>query len=72
MFDVILRYYNRLGLFNFEEDGTFKPDFSKVSNDIRTKEVKKIRSIVEDVDSFISGDSKKAARKDTVDLFGGI
>ena len=72
MFDVILRYYNRLGLFNFEEDGTFKPDFSKVSNDIRTKEVKKIRSIVEDVDSFISGDSKKVARKDTADLFGGI
>jgi len=71
MFDVALRYYNRLGLFNFDKDGKFKPDFSKINNNIRTKESKRIKNIVSNNDAFIPGNKQKST-KGNKDLFGGI
>jgi len=72
MFDIALRYYNRIGLFNFDDKGKFAPDFSEINKNLQTKEARRIKAIIS-TDSF----SKKENSKNTqipnnTGLFDGI
>lgn len=72
MFDIALRYYNRIGLFNFDDKGKFTPDFSEINKNLQTKEARRIKAIIS-TDSF----SKKENSKNTqipnnTGLFDGI
>lgn len=72
MFDIALRYYARVGLFNFDKDKKFNPDFSKINNNLQTKEAKRIKKIVDNTDAFVSKNSNRKSGKENTDLFGGI
>ena len=46
-FEMMLHYYHTLGLFNMDEEGNMKPDFSKITNKVKTKAVDSMRSVFE-------------------------
>lgn len=62
-FTTALNYYFDLGLFNIDEKGNFKPDFSKITNKIQTKVSKENRKIFESNTAF-QGGNKSGAPKD--------
>lgn len=72
-FDFLLRYYNRIGLFNIDDDGNLKPDFSLINNKLADKEAKNIKKIL-DTDSFIPSNKTRNNNKDSSinSIFDGI
>lgn len=56
-FEMALHYYNDLGLFNIDEKGLFKPDFSKIINKATTDATRTFRKVVESNEGFKGGDS---------------
>ena len=36
-FDMLINYYDTLGLFNLDKQGSFKPDVSKIKAAVKTK-----------------------------------
>ena len=45
---MALHYYHSLGMFNVDENGNFKPDFSKIKNIAVTKATEKFKGMFED------------------------
>jgi hypothetical protein len=52
-FEVLLNYYNMLGLFNTDKEGNFKPDISAIKKAAKSKAVKDLDRIIEE-DSDLS------------------
>lgn len=66
-FEKALHYYHHIGLFNFDKDGNFKPDFSKLSSDIKNKTVEKLSKILETGDTKGSGIVRKDKNEQKID-----
>jgi hypothetical protein len=45
-FDMLINYYDTLGLFNLDNDGSFKPDISKIKNAVKTKVSSELDSVL--------------------------
>jgi hypothetical protein len=55
-FDILINYYDGLGLFNQDKNGNFKPDISKLKNIAKTKAVNEVdRIIAQDNERRIGG-----------------
>jgi hypothetical protein len=54
-FEMMIHYYHQLGLFNIDDDGQVKPDFSKISKTAKTKATDEFRSAFETKDKPIAG-----------------
>lgn len=54
-FEMMLHYYHSLGLFNIDDDGNMKPDFSKIAKVEKTKATDQMRSIFESVEKPVAG-----------------
>jgi len=57
-FEMILHYYHTLGLFNIDDDGQMKPDFSKIAKVEKTKATDSMRSAFETKEKAIAGKAK--------------
>lgn len=55
VFEAALNYYHHLGLFNIDDKGNFKPDFSKIMEVLGTETSKKTRKIFEENTVFKGG-----------------
>ncbi len=54
-FELMLHYYHELGLFNIDDSGVMKPDFSKISKIEKTKATDQMRSIFESKEKHVEG-----------------
>ena len=54
-FEMLIHYYHQLGLFNIDENGKVKPDFSKISKMETTKAADSLRTIFEAKENTKSG-----------------
>ncbi len=69
-FEMMLHYYHTLGLFNIDDDGQMKPDFSKIAKVEKTKATDSMRSAFETVDKPITGKANiPAGQEDELDEF---
>jgi hypothetical protein len=57
-FDMLINYYDTLGLFNIDKDGNFKPDISKI------KAIAKTAAITE-LDKVIASENERGAARNT-------
>ena len=57
-FEMLIHYYHALGLFNLDENGNMKPDFSKIAKIEKTKAVDGMRQIFESQEKQTSSKSK--------------
>ena len=57
-FEMMIHYYHDLGLFNIDDDGQMKPDFSKIAKVQKTKATDEMRSAFETTDKPIAGKAK--------------
>jgi len=57
-FEMMIHYYHQLGLFNIDDDGQMKPDFSKIAKVQKTKATDEMRSIFESTEKPIAGKAK--------------
>ena len=57
-FEMMIHYYHSLGLFNIDEDGQMKPDFSKIAKIEKTKATDEMRNIFETPEKVIAGKVK--------------
>lgn len=57
-FEMMIHYYHGLGLFNIDEDGQMKPDFSKIAKVQKTKAADEMRNIFESTEKPIAGKVK--------------
>jgi len=70
-FDMMIHYYHQLGLFNIDENGQMKPDFSKISKNVKNETVDKMRGIFESTEKEVTGTTKVLQTKaDEDDEFG--
>lgn len=69
-FELMLHYYHELGLFNIDDSGVAKPDFSKIAKVEQTKATDKMRSIFESKEKQISGKPNiQQSKEDELDEF---
>ena len=59
-FEMLINYYDTLGLFNLDKEGKFKPDISKI------KQVAKTRAI-NDLDKIIASEDRNVGRNTSVE-----
>mgnify|MGYP000594897081 CR=1 FL=1 len=73
-FDAAIYYYNRLGLFNIDENGNLNPDFSKIKKATQTKEAQRLGKVLgqQGNENFKPKGKKKKAEKETENLFDGL
>jgi hypothetical protein len=45
-FEMLINYYDTLGLFNLDKEGKFKPDISKLKNIAKTKAVSELDQVL--------------------------
>ncbi|MCK5317429.1 MAG: hypothetical protein KAJ55_05915, partial [Anaerolineales bacterium] len=57
-FEMMLHYYHSLGLFNIDDDGQLKPDFSKIAKVQKTKVTDELRSVFETTEKPVAGKAK--------------
>jgi len=72
-FDMLLRYYNRIGLFNMADDGAVNPDFSVINNKLQTNQASNLKKVL-NTDGFKSTNTgtRKQEIQHSEDFFGGI
>ncbi len=58
-FEMLINYYDSIGLFNMDKSGNFKPDISKLKNVAKT-------AAVNELDKVISQESNKSLGRNTV------
>lgn len=58
-FEKVLHYYHLIGLFNFDKKGNFRPDFSKLTADIKAKTVDKLSKLLTSEDKPGGGSAVK-------------
>lgn len=69
-FEMMIHYYHGLGLFNIDDDGQMKPDFSKIAKVQKTKAADEMRNIFETGVKPIAGKTKvPEAQQDELDEF---
>ena len=64
-FDMMIHYYHQLGLFNIDENGQMKPDFSKISKNVKNETVDSMRNIFESKEKQVTGSTKVIQSKET-------
>ena len=70
-FEMMIHYYHSLGLFNIDDNGQMKPDFSKIGKAERTKATDEMRSIFETTQKTVAGKPKvPQVSDDEIDEFG--
>ncbi|KKL91975.1 hypothetical protein LCGC14_1889360, partial [marine sediment metagenome] len=70
-FEMMIHYYHQLGLFNIDENGQMKPDFSKIVKNVKTETVDSLRSIFESKEKHVAGTTTvKQTTDDEGDEFG--
>jgi hypothetical protein len=70
-FETMVHYYHQLGLFNIDEDGIMKPDFSKISKTVTNKTVDSMRSVFESKEKTVAGKTRVIqSQEDEDDEFG--
>jgi hypothetical protein len=57
-FEMMIHYYHSLGLFNIDDSGQIKPDFSKIAKVQKTKAADEMRNIFETSEKSITGKAK--------------
>jgi len=57
-FEMMIHYYHQLGLFNIDENGHMKPDFSKIAKKTKNETVDQMRNIFESNERQVSGKPK--------------
>jgi hypothetical protein len=57
-FEMMVHYYHSLGLFNIDDDGQMKPDFSKIAKVQKTKATDEMRNIFETTEKPVAGKAK--------------
>lgn len=57
-FEMMLHYYHSIGLFNIDDTGQMKPDFSKIAKVEKTKASDSMRSAFETTEKPIAGKAK--------------
>jgi hypothetical protein len=57
-FETMIHYYHQLGLFNIDEDGVMKPDFSKISKTVKNQTVDSMRGVFEAKEKTVAGKTK--------------
>lgn len=69
-FDTMIHYYHQLGLFNIDEDGNMKPDFSKIVKTTTTEVTDKLRGAFEAKEKQVAGKTKIVkSQEDELDDF---
>ena len=69
-FEMMIHYYHQLGLFNIDEDGQMKPDFSKIAKVSKNETVDAMRNIFESKEKQVAGRTKTIKTKaDELDDF---
>ena len=64
-FEMMIHYYHQLGLFNIDENGNMKPDFSKITKTVKNETVDGLRNVFESAEKSVAG--KPAPVKTTDD-----
>jgi len=54
-FEMMIHYYHSLGLFNIDDEGQMKPDFSKIAKVQKTKATDEFRSAFESREKTVAG-----------------
>jgi hypothetical protein len=57
-FEMMIHYYHQLGLFNIDDEGQMKPDFSKIAKVQKTKATDEMRSAFETTEKPVAGKAK--------------
>ena len=57
-FEMMVHYYHQLGLFDIDENGTMKPDFSKIAKIEQVKATDTMRGIFESKEKQVAGKTK--------------
>ncbi len=69
-FEMMIHYYHSLGLFNIDDEGQMKPDFSKIAKVQKTKAADEMRNIFETGVKPVAGKAKvPGAQQDELDEF---
>jgi hypothetical protein len=69
-FEMMIHYYHQLGLFNIDENGAMKPDFSKITKVEKTKNVDEMRNAFESKEKQVAGKTKTVkTSQDELDEF---
>lgn len=63
-FEMMIHYYHQLGLFNIDESGVLKPDFSKIAKVEQSKAADKMRSAFESKEKQVAGKANVPKNKD--------
>lgn len=72
-FEVLIQYYNALGLFNTDKEGNFKPDFSKIKKSLNTKNIKEVADAFDkDGDLTIDKNKRGASGSNALDFFEAL
>ena len=59
-FEMLINYYDTLGLFNLDKEGKFKPDISKLKQVAKTK-------AINDLDKIIASEDRSVGRNTSVE-----
>lgn len=62
-FEMMIHYYHQLGLFNIDENGAMKPDFSKISKTAKKETVDQMRAMFESKEKQVVGKTKTIKSK---------
>ena len=62
-FDMMIHYYHQLGLFNIDENGHMKPDFSKITKTAKNEAADSMRGVFESTEKQVAGKPQKPKSK---------
>jgi len=72
-FEMLINYYDSIGLFNTDKAGNFKPDISKLKNIAKSKAVNEIDRVIADSNSRSVGRNTSIERSKTTEgLLGAL
>ncbi len=66
-FEMMIHYYHQLGLFNIDENGYMKPDFSKITKSAKNEAADSMRGVFESTEKQVSGKTQKPKTKEDED-----
>ena len=66
-FEMMVHYYHQLGLFNIDENGYMKPDFSKITKSAKNEAADSMRGVFESTEKQVSGKTQKPKTKEDED-----
>ena len=63
-FELLINYYDSLGMFNIDKDSKFKPDISKIKATVKTQAISELDSVVSRMDSKSVGRNTSVEQSD--------